>query len=445
MLATLLFSSPVYCSNKEWCTALIVNNKVVAVFLELYMYTIDSIKLNGEVEHQCSIDSVIARTLAGELIVVRKGMQDLELFDQSVDLVINSIEAVCGSDVAAAVKRDGVEKIHVHVALDQVEAVYANARVELALKMPAVTAKTFESLGVKQDFYVHDASLIRLMMPYDVMKSKQKEFQKHLGKLTLHGPHHDHYQNVPINAINTWTAVGRVDSDNGMLIFPDVWGKNLPLENGEIRPDQHLGRPITLDMNPGDILIFHSNHMHASRINSTNETRVVLTNRICLDKPEYPDAARPQKYFLSSAFPADLDLSAIFSLKGFVGDKRKHLKTGLSKAVHKIATKVGLDFVKYPVETSTAISLEPIAITQLDEQLSEGQIAVVDDKTCATKVDGKVISFGRKCPHQGADLALGFIENGKVFCPHHGLTLCLKTGEASCSSIKSLRVEAIEV
>ena len=409
------------------------------------MYTIDSIKLNGEVEHQCSIDSVIARTLVGELIVVRKGMQDLELFDQSVDLVINSIEAVCGSDVAAAVKRDGVEKIHVHVALDQVEAVYANARVELALKMPAVTAKTFESLGVKQDFYVHDASLIRLMMPYDVMESKQKEFQKHLGKLTLHGPHHDHYQNVPINAINTWTAVGRVDSDNGMLIFPDVWGKNLPLENGEIRPDQHLGRPITLDMNPGDILIFHSNHMHASRINSTNETRVVLTNRICLDKPEYPDAARPQKYFLSSAFPADLDLSAIFSLKGFVGDKRKHLKTGLSKAVHKIATKVGLDFVKYPVETSTAISLEPIAITQLDEQLSEGQIAVVDDKTCATKVDGKVISFGRKCPHQGADLALGFIENGKVFCPHHGLTLCLKTGEASCSSIKSLRVEAIEV
>ena len=408
------------------------------------MFSIDSITLSGEVERQCSIDSVIARTLAGELIVVRKGMQDLELFDQSVDLVINSIDAVCGSDVAAAVKRDGVEKIHVHVALDQVEAVYANARVELALKMPAVTAKTFESLGVKQDFYVHDASLIRLMMPYDVMKSKQKEFQKHLGKLTLHGPHHDHYQNVPINAINTWTAVGRVDSDNGMLIFPDVWGKNLPLENGEIRQDQYLGKPLALNMDPGDILIFHSNHMHASRINSTDETRVVLTNRICLDKPEYPDAARPQKYFLSSAFPAGLDLSTVFSLKGFVGNKRKHLKTGLSRAFYKTATKVGLDFIKYPTETNNTIPLEPIAISQLAEKLADGDIAVIDDKTCAAKVDGKIISFGRKCPHQGADLALGFIEDGKVFCPHHGLTLCLKTGEASCSSIKSLKVEVVD-
>jgi hypothetical protein len=120
----------------------------------------------------------------------------------------------------------------------------------------------------------------------------------------------------------------------------------LPIENGKIRPDQHLGRPITLDMNPGYILIFQSNHIHASRINSTNETRIILTNRICLDKPEYPDAVRPQKYFLSSAVPEDIDLSTIFSLKGFVGDKGKHLKTGLSKAVHKIATKVGLGFIK---------------------------------------------------------------------------------------------------
>ena len=102
------------------------------------MFTIDSIQLNGEIEHQCSVDSVIARTLAGELVIVRKGMQDLELFDQSVDLVINSIEAVCGLDVAEAVKRDGVESIHLHVGLDQVEAVYAKARVELALKLSLI-------------------------------------------------------------------------------------------------------------------------------------------------------------------------------------------------------------------------------------------------------------------------------------------------------------------
>ena len=124
--------------------------------------------------------------------------------------------------------------------------------------MPAVTAQVFRDLGVKDEFYVHNASLIRLMMPFDVMKSKQQEFRKHLGKLTLHGPHHDHYQNVPVNAINTWTAVGRVDDYNGMLIYPEIWGKNLPMEKDEIRSDQYLGKPITVAMEPGDILIFHS-------------------------------------------------------------------------------------------------------------------------------------------------------------------------------------------
>ena len=68
---------------------------------------------------------------------------------------------------------------------------------------------------------------------------------------------------------------------------------------------------------------------------------------------------------------------------------------------------------------------------------------VLDEKTCATKVDGEVIAFRRQCPHQGADLALGFVEDGKVFCPYHGLKICVKSGESACSSINKLKAEVI--
>lgn len=377
------------------------------------MFSIDSIQLNGSIEVQCTADSVIDRVNNGELVIWRRGMQDLKVMDQARDLVIDCVRQVSGNEAAEAIARDGVEQIHCHISLDDVEAVYKAARVVLAEKMPAVTAQTFRDLGVKQEFYVHDASLIRLMMPFDVMKSKQQEFKKHLGKLTLHGPHHDHYQNVPVNAINTWTAIGRVDAENGMLIYPEIWGKNLPMENDEIRSDQYLGKPVAIEMEPGDILIFHSNHMHASRINSTTETRVVLTNRICLEKPDYPDAARPQKYFKSSAFPQDMDMPNLFSQKGFVGSKSKNLNTGLSRALHKVATKAGFDFRKMPEETTNTINLSPVSRNELKSTLAEGDLAVLDDKTCAAKVDGEVIAFRRQCPHQGADLALGFIEDGK--------------------------------
>lgn len=408
------------------------------------MFSIDSIQLDGSLEGQCAVDSVIDRVNQGELVIWRRGMQDLKVMDQARDLVVDCVRKVSGDSAAEAVSNDGVEQIHRHISLDDVEAVYKEARVILADKMPAVTAQTFRDLGVKEEFYVHDASLIRLMMPFDVMKSKQQEFKKHLGKLTLHGPHHDHYQNVPVNAINTWTAIGRVDADNGMLIYPEIWGKNLPMENDEIRSDQYLGKPVAIEMEPGDILIFHSNHMHASRINSTEETRVVLTNRICLEKPDYPDAARPQKYFMSSAFPQNMDMLNLFSQKGFVGSKGKTLKTGLSRALHKVATRAGFDFRKMPEETNNTINLEPVSRDELKSALSEGDLVVLDDKTCAAKVDGDVIAFRRQCPHQGADLALGFVEGGKVFCPYHGLKICLKTGDASCSSINKLKVEVLD-
>lgn len=407
------------------------------------MFSLDSIQLDGSIQQQCGVDTVIDRVNNGELVIWRRGMQDLGVMNQAVDLVIDSVRQVSGAQAADEVSQHGVESIHRHIALDDVEAVYKAARVVLAEKMPAITAETFRRLGVDSEFYVHDASLIRLMMPYDVMKSKQQEFKKHLGKLTLHGPHHDHYQNVPVNAINTWTAIGRVDADNGMLIYPEIWGKNLPMENDEIRSDQYLGKPVAIEMEPGDILIFHSNHMHASRINATQETRVVLTNRICLDKPDYPDSARPQKYFLSSAFPANPDMTGIFSQKGFVGNKGKTLNTGLSRALHKVATKVGFDFRKMPEETCNTINLTPVPRDELERVLSEGDLVVVDDKTCAAKVDGEVIAFRRQCPHQGADLALGFIEDGKVFCPYHGLRICLKSGESSCSSINKLKTEVL--
>ncbi len=408
------------------------------------MERIDSIKLDGMMESTCARDSVLPRALSGELVIIRQCLQSLEVFDQIRNMLVRSVGEVCGEAAADQVRSEGPEQIHQHVGIDRIEKIYARIRSDLAGKMPAIMARMFRLFGAEDPFYIHDASLIRMMVPYDVMKSKPREGKKHLGKLTLHGPHHDHYQNVPVNAINAWIAVGRVDHNNGMFIYPEIWGKNLPQGDGAVRDDQYLGHPISVELDPGDALIFHSHHMHASRLNTTDETRVVLTNRVCLEKPRYPDLTHPQKYYRSSAFPADLDGSNVFLVDGFVGDSKKYLKTGLRRLLYQTAGKLGVDGRNLPKETSSTKHVSLASREDAFTQLTEGEIAVLDEKTCMARVGGEIVAFRRRCPHEGADLALGFIDDGQIVCPYHGLRFCPRTGEANCSAVAGLKTETLQ-
>lgn len=406
--------------------------------------TVDSLKLDGGLETDCAPDSILPRASEGELVIVRRCLQGLEVYDQLLELLLSSIEEVCGADVAEKVRAEGIEFVHRHVANEEIEGVYTRIRSELALKMPAVTARMYREFGAGEPFYVHAASLIRLMTPYGIMKSTQKALseealKKHLGKLTLHGPHHDHYQNVPWNALNAWIAIGRVRADNGMFIYPELWGKNLPQGKEAVREDQYLGRPVSIELDRGDALIFHSNHMHSSRLNTTEETRVVLTNRVCLGDPLYPDPLRPQKYYRSSAFPADLNLATVFKQAGFVGRRKAVLNNSMKRVVHRVASKIGLRYKNLPEETANFRDRRFESSEEASAGLSEGEIGVLDEKTCVAKVDGDVVTFRRKCPHEGADLSLGFVENGQIVCPYHGARFCAKTGESNCSAVGSIK------
>jgi NAD(P)H-dependent nitrite reductase small subunit len=56
---------------------------------------------------------------------------------------------------------------------------------------------------------------------------------------------------------------------------------------------------------------------------------------------------------------------------------------------------------------------------------------------------GEFYAISDLCPHRGAPLAEGFLEDGKVFCPWHCFDFNLQTGE--CTIVPSLRVQAYEV
>jgi nitrite reductase/ring-hydroxylating ferredoxin subunit len=68
--------------------------------------------------------------------------------------------------------------------------------------------------------------------------------------------------------------------------------------------------------------------------------------------------------------------------------------------------------------------------------LRVGEITAISKTQCAARLEnGEIVSFPRRCPHAGGDLASGWIEDGQVNCPLHLMTFDLQTGRSPCRSL----------
>lgn len=85
----------------------------------------------------------------------------------------------------------------------------------------------------------------------------------------------------------------------------------------------------------------------------------------------------------------------------------------------------------FPVVRSEDLGRAPLAVTLLDEEV-----------VVARRADGGVAIASNHCPHRGAALSLGSVEDGSFVCPYHGWRW--RTTDGTCSYIPSLGPEASE-
>ena len=74
---------------------------------------------------------------------------------------------------------------------------------------------------------------------------------------------------------------------------------------------------------------------------------------------------------------------------------------------------------------------QPVAIARVDE-IAEGKgkaFEVGEKRIAIFQVDGEFHAIADACPHAGASLAEGYVENGHVGCPWHYAEFDLTTGE----------------
>lgn len=403
-------------------------------------------------------EQIINRVLDGDVILVKNALQHIDIFQQIVDTTFSVISEKFGTQVEADVRNRGFEKIHEVLSGTQIEelvnGVYERL-VDINIRYTKKIGK--EILGIRKPFFIQRAFLVRLFVPHDILQKNYKIFsqRKYLGRLNLQSPHHDYWHHVPLNTINLWIAVSSVKRDNGLSIYNDVWGSDLKCHNGYIAKDQYIGTPITIDCDPGDIVIFHSRHMHSSVLNSSEFTRYVMTSRLLLERPLTLKVGQLDKVcYYSSLVGTKLERfsTAISKISWFY--IRERCKAYISKFIENVENRINFEPVKSfckKIRRKLRYRAGDIKITvpeklmrskylaQNFSDISENEIIPIGTSICLAKVDGQLYAFERHCPHQGADLTLGYVKDGKVYCPWHNYCIDPKTGSGSCSTLKSLK------
>jgi nitrite reductase/ring-hydroxylating ferredoxin subunit len=379
---------------------------------------------------------LVERVLAGEVVVARGGLKQAGLLDPMLEDCKTAIRKLLGDELTDQILAAGIERIHEFVPAERfvevTEAVYQIAGEReldyLNILMPKLIGK--------QSYYFEGPPNVRFHIPFANTQAAAKVFAAYSrkrgeGKVTSHGPHRDSWLDCPDNGMNIWMALGRVRKGNGLTIFLKEYKEQQTFTAvGEVTDDVPLTEPLTFDLEPGDFILFHTDQLHGSELNRTDETRFVISFRVIPGKPHFP---RGHYHTYHHAGLANGPLRALDTLPAWL--QASFVRSTAQRAVKKL-------FPRKARERASTGAVAPI----LADALKPGDIQPLDEGTCVARLDdGKLVAFSRRCPHKGADLSNGFVAGDRIVCPWHNLSFDPKTGAAPCEGLRPLVVRAVEV
>lgn len=389
------------------------------------------------------------RILSGEVYIARREMQNFGLMDMLTEASLTGISKALGPETADRVRKVGFERIHEIVPsldiLKVTDSVYAEIETLTPVFLDTYIAKAFPGAA---PLYFERTTNVRFHIPYDLTADHRNIFQgfRGEGKVAAHGPHRDSWLNCPDNAVNVWIAVGRVRHGNGLTIFKDDNDRELSHNpSGDIADGEKLHKPTTFALEPGDAIIFHSDLLHGSELNRTDETRFVISFRLTFGKPHFPKDHSHEYVHAGwnsglmkpfSLLPAKIQASYARSVLKRV----KHRAVPLLKRLPPVKNKR-----QKTVDKPVAETHENIVDLSLAE-LPVGSIAAVSKSVCIARLsDNECVAISRRCPHRGADLSNGWIDNGELFCPWHNLNFNPISGASPCTSLPPLKRYACKI
>ena len=407
-------------------------------------FVFEKLELDGPSRVEAS--DLRGRIWRGEVIIFRQGLQHLGLKESIDRTIFKAMEGLFGEAEARRVQEQGLENTHRVLKPDHLKDLYLHLKSLIPTFAFNVMSRVAYSLFRVEDvFYAEAEPNTRINFPFDVVADHQAQFKTAeklvgAGKITLHGIHQDSWYHHPWNTVNLWCGIGAVLPGNGLGFYPEAWGKYPSYdERGLMKAENFPGPAMNFQLDRGDIVMFRSEQLHASELNQTDQTRFVISMRLTLDQPDYPEKHlfdyRKIRFQEGPRIRAKV---ANFPSLRFFRDRLLKNSAALRPSSRH-------DLGRDPpyLQHTRQVDSKTIRIS-LDE-LAEGKIHLLSDSICISKINGSPCAFGRYCPHQSADLVTGFIRRGQVVCPRHNLNFDPETGQNPCQSITTLKTYPVTV
>lgn len=253
-------------------------------------------------------------------------------------------------------------------------------------------SSTFVSNLLLDQYFCELEPNIRMHVPYKTINSNEIEKIIGSGQATPHAVHKDSWYHHPKNTINIWIAGTETNLLSGLSILPKSHNYNPKFKNFELEnyKDCIISDHTVMNLNKGDAIFFLAELLHGSIINQSDDTRVTLSMRLCLN---IPHEQKTQYWYQKMKFDNKWKF-LFFRKKNISFDPLKDIN--LSHLNQDFKNKFNLEIIKF----------------------DEKYIFLKDKKNIIKK-------FRRKCPHKGVDLLNGcYVENGakgSIVCPAHRL------------------------
>lgn len=393
-------------------------------------------------------DGLAERILKGEVFVVRNALQHFDLMGMWQEAALRGVAKSVGQEAADRARRDGFHRIHEWVSAGDIprmtDAVYDEIEPTAQAFLDRFMAGAFP--GITR-FYYERTPNVRFHIPYDIAQAHKKEFNKFAkdhgqGKIAAHGPHRDSWLDCPSNGLNLWFALGRIKAGNGLTIYPENYeGEYKFKRSGDIADGQKLNKTWTFDLEPGDVIMFHTDHVHGSELNRTNETRFAISCRLSVEKPHFPNL-HYHPYVQSNWNRSSL-LKPLAMVPAMM--QPSYLKSLALRTRNKLVPSMA---------PSEPVVPEPEAIGTrkgdlIEVKLSDVPVGTIRGVTSALMVarpaESTVVALTRRCPHSGGDIANGWIDGDAVVCPWHNLPFKSETGASNCKTVARLKRVACEI
>lgn len=405
----------------------------------------------------------------GSYLILSDFERQQQVLTLARSLIFEGVEKLNGPASRQELEQQGLSLLHNVLAAEQIGPLRDLVMPTLRPALLEMVCSIGRLLGIDDEFFVDDYTILRINFPYLVAKEASRSAENPgIGRVDestrkqsvaskvvdpnynpkayhnneppaawAHGAHRDTWTGHSRLGVNLWWAVDNVPEEASMVFYPGTL-------NADFEPDRRslylaegypLPKPVKMSLRKGEMLVFNPEVLHATHLNTTSVTRLAISARINPVRPRFSTSCFYAREFWHSS--TNIEAGHFDRVLRF--ERNENLEPAIDRSVvpPKFPQLIELEADSHDNEWKRVCESVKIA------EGGKLRVRFGNENVLLIRTSAKLHASQANCPHLGVALADGFHDEKQLFCPAHGLAFNLQSGLSSCTALR-LRMYEVE-